>query len=94
MPTRKTNTRAKQLRALARAFERGSHSDEFTCVAVRATCGRETKAAYVATFELDCVNERKLWDMPPRRKLDMRVTMLCFAAAMAETGDLTETGDL
>lgn len=55
----------------------------FTCNAVGGALGDDECVTYQMMFIDD---ERNLWDQPDCPSI--RVLMLCFAAAMAETGDL------
>jgi hypothetical protein len=89
---------AQELRQLAQEFERfgcaqGLTFTDFTCNAVLNLCGRETSDAYADIFGFlpetefkSSANSRDLWHSANRGSL--RVMLLCFAAAMAETGDL------
>jgi hypothetical protein len=83
--------KAGALRELARQFERDTSFTAYTCLAVRAV-DREAGADYEAVFfgrgDEKASTEVELWNMLPGKLRDMRVLMLCFAAAMAETGDL------
>src|SRR6185503_11591928 len=85
---------AEALRAMAREYETTGQCNGglYSCYAVRDTFGREIGSRYadtfgIRTFHPEC-NDLKLWLMSDAEQRDMRVLMLCFAAAMAETGDL------
>jgi hypothetical protein len=81
---------AQALRNLARDYEQGRRSS-FTCNAIKHGLGMyEASLAYAATFGFDgsTDNDRTLWDQYDDEVLDDRIMLLCFAAAMAETGDL------
>ena len=75
------------LRDLAQSYER--FGGGFTCCAVERLCGRAVRAGYADVFLFDRFgggNEQELWDSDDYRNI--RILCLCFAAAMAETGDL------
>lgn len=79
---------AEGFRELAKAAEDRGGMD-FTCNRVLFKLGREAEAAYKALYEFDrgeWGNEFELWDLPDQA--NVRVLMLCFAAALAEAGDL------
>lgn len=82
---------AQALRDLARQYElrgRGCHT-EFTCTAVGEAISWDARVRYGRVFEIggyQADNAVDLWNARDKRSL--RVLMLCFAAAMAETGDL------
>jgi hypothetical protein len=85
---------------LAQAFEKTGEYEyqtfpsEFTCNAVSVLLGNEVEAAYKRTFGFgrdigrESRNETYLWNRAPRGQQNLRVLMLCFAAAMVATGDL------
>lgn len=92
---------AEKLRFLAQMFERTPQRDEhgdivlFTCTEIDKIFGYKAPAmspvrgAYAEVFEFDPKiggNEIELWHFSDLQNI--RVLMLCFAAAMAETGDL------
>lgn len=92
---------ATMFRDLAKAFEEEGYAEnmEYSCVAVERAARRrrlpaaQLRLAYETTFGFEdpsvpSSNERKLWGMRSDRQKDMRVLMLGFMAAMAETGDL------
>jgi hypothetical protein len=63
----------------------------YTCNAIESILGLDVREAYKETFGLRNIgepqgNEQRLWNA--RNAQDLRVLMLSFAAAMAETGDL------
>lgn len=88
---------AEKLRFLAGEFERRPQRNErgfvvlFTCVEIDKIFGYKrplhspVRQAYADVFQF-VSNESDLWALPDMQ--DIRVMMLCFAAAMAETGDL------
>lgn len=76
------------LRKIARDYERGIQCGRYSCNAVLMELGGQVAKAYAEAFELYCVNASELWSMEPAQRDDLRVMLLCFAAAMAETGDL------
>jgi hypothetical protein len=84
---------AQALRNLARDYERGE-AQSFTCGAVGRRIGADIRTRYAAVFEFDGdwfrgSNEDILWTtMHEDEMTDCRITLLCMAAAMAETGDL------
>ena len=55
----------------------------FTCNAIADTLGFKAKQDYKSAFAIE---ELDLWRQPDCPSI--RVLLLCFAAAMAETGDL------
>jgi hypothetical protein len=87
---------AAKLRALARDYEvRADSVLRFTCNKVTHDIGCGAGYVYARLFGFhsdhtgnDTPNAQELWDSPARVRQDLRVLMLCFAAAMAETGDL------
>ena len=93
MTLKKINTvRAGQLRSLARAFEQGT-KEGFTCLHVEDALGADVRRAYEQAYEFGtiCVtseNDHELWSMDDLTRRERRILLLCFAAAMAETGDL------
>jgi hypothetical protein len=98
--TRRANAAlAKTLRELARRQKICRvFGLSFTCNAVENACNAEVRAAYEATFGFSPTfgyrgayegNEIELWtQFHDDERNDIRVLLLCFAAAMAETGDL------
>ena len=99
---RPNHATAQRLRDIARQFERHGgirirrpmfeRRERFTCNAVGNRCGRDIEDAYADIFGFAFYksggNEDILWNMCDVNMRDMRVLLLCFAAALAETGDL------
>lgn len=93
---------AEGFRSAARVIEQYPlHNGGFTCITVGETLGEEARAKYVDVFDLEEVEwvdgrcrmryyppVQELWDDKRASRTARRVLMLCFAAAMAETGDL------
>ena len=67
------------------ADKRAAFGHCFTCNAVSKALGWDAERAYRAAYDTQS-NEHDLWRQPDCPSI--RVLMLCFAAAMAETGDL------
>lgn len=98
MEKAKRKEAAAALREIARQFEEDGQCSipnsrrsviTFTCNAVESFVGEELRQSYEQAFGFDKEknrNERELWKS--RHVTDLRALMLCFAAAMAETGDL------
>jgi hypothetical protein len=84
---------AQKLRELARDYERETRLG-FTCNAVKSACGPEVLRRYKACFDFGWIaheehsseNEQALWNDPDCHEI--RILLLCFAAALADTGDL------
>jgi hypothetical protein len=82
------NPVAQKLRELARSREAktwAAHGGGFTCLAVKSRCGEEVRNAYQEAFGLH-YNYAELWNDPDCDEI--RILLLCFAAAFADTGDL------
>lgn len=79
-------TVANALREMARAYEAGG-TGGFTCLHIGSECGPLIRRAYEDAFGF-ADNEIELFNRSYEDIHEMRVLMLCFAAAMAETGDL------
>lgn len=94
MTLKKRNAvRAGQLRSLARDYERGAISG-FTCISVGDVLGADVRRDYAEAFGFSNGSsvvtpaDDALWSMQPEDRLNTRILLLCFAAAMAEAGDL------
>ena len=87
-------TDAQVLRELARDYEQGVQYCSFSCINVEEALGADVRHAYEQAFGFGTVgtttaNDKELWETEDQQSLrDRRILLLCFAAAMAETGDL------
>jgi hypothetical protein len=83
---------ARTLRNIARSFEKGTNFTSFTCKAVGAFTDAREEYANLFGFGLwrtsEDDNQDELWNMTEEKRHNLRVTLLCMAAALAETGDL------
>jgi hypothetical protein len=87
---------AATLRRLAREYEkRGTSRGIYSCNSIYFALGEEKANAYGDAFEFGLLpwaevpaNSSELWTMSEEELNNMRVLLLCFAAALAETGDL------
>jgi len=63
---------------------------EFTCIAVTGAIGYADRLAYQEAFGLEhrARNVGDLWRRSWKGQTNLRVLLLCFAAAMVATGDL------
>ncbi len=91
--TRKNAATARALRALARRYERGEVECSFTCLNVDYEIGYDVRVAYETAFGFGRIdrhtpNDTELWNMDQYERHEIRILLLCFAAALAETGDL------
>lgn len=83
---------AAQLRALAQEYEKPHYPyARFTCNCVERECGAEVGNAYRDAFGFarrfeGQGTETNLWNCEDIE--DIRIMLLCMAAALAETGDL------
>lgn len=84
---------------LARKYEEfgragSAYATEFTCIAVSCALGPDERDYYAAAFgfsgygEEGSSAEKYLWTRSDKTATNLRVLMLCFAAAMVATGDL------
>jgi hypothetical protein len=91
--TRKNAATARALRGLAQDYERGNMAFSFTCLNIDDQIGYETRVGYEDTFGFGRIdnhtsNDQELWNMAQAERHELRILLLCFAAALAETGDL------
>ena|SRR5712664_2976910 len=83
---------AKQFETFGRAGSR--YATDFTCVAVSAALGPDERDYYAAAFSFSAFgedggrSEKYLWARADKTATNLRVLLLCFAAAMVATGDL------
>lgn len=89
MTTKKLTKKAlaQAFRLLARDYEM-EKTGGFTCNSVQRRISWEARRSYDEAFELSYSNDIRLWKLPVAEERDLRIMMLCMAAAMAETGDL------
>lgn len=83
---------AAALRDLAKGLEERTGDDTFTCNLVKSRIDMEVGETYADIFELnggdsEDDNARVVWELPSDERHAVRILLLCFAAAMADTGD-------